>query len=254
MVSTFRQKEILDIARKDGKVTVDALAERYNVTVQTIRRDLSRLTEIGKLERVHGGAVIPSGVVNIEYEKRRLLNKLGKRNIATECASRIPNGASVFINIGTTTEAVARELLNHDNLLVVTNNLNIANILSANKNCEIILAGGILRRLDGGIVGGLTVEMVKQFKFDYSILGCSAIDTDGDLLDYDGQEIIVSQTAINRSRQVIIVADYLKFERKAPLTSCSLSDIDIIITDKPLSEKLKINCKTWKTEIINTQG
>ena len=254
MVSTFRQKEILDIARKDGKVTVDALAERYNVTVQTIRRDLSRLTEIGKLERVHGGAVIPSGVVNIEYEQRRLLNKLGKRNIAAECASRIPNGASVFINIGTTTEAVARELLNHDNLLVVTNNLNIANILSANKNCEIILAGGILRRLDGGIVGGLTVEMVKQFKFDYSILGCSAIDTDGDLLDYDGQEIIVSQTAINRSRQVIIVADHLKFERKAPLTSCSLSDINIIITDKPLSEKLKINCKTWKTEIINTQG
>ena len=152
MVSTFRQKEILDIARKDGKVTVDALAERYNVTVQTIRRDLSRLTEIGKLERVHGGAVIPSGVVNIEYEQRRLLNKSGKRNIAAECASRIPNGASVFINIGTTTEAVARELLNHDNLLVVTNNLNIANILSANKNCEIILAGGILRRLDGGIV------------------------------------------------------------------------------------------------------
>jgi DeoR family glycerol-3-phosphate regulon repressor len=96
--------------------------------------------------------------------------------------------------------------------------------------------------------------MVKQFKFDYSILGCSAIDTDGDLLDYDGQEIIVSQTAINRSRQVIIVADYLKFERKAPLTSCSLSDINTIITDKPLSEKLKINCKTWKTEIINTQG
>ena len=254
MVSSFRQKEILDIARKDGKVTVDALAEKYNVTVQTIRRDLSRLTEIGKLERVHGGAVIPSGVVNIEYEQRRLLNKLGKRNIATECASRIPNGASVFINIGTTTEAVARELLNHDNLLVVTNNLNIANILATNKNCEIILAGGILRRLDGGIVGGLTVEMVKQFKFDYSILGCSAIDTDGDLLDYDGQEIIVSQTAINRSRKIIVVADYLKFERKAPLTNCSLSDANIIITDKPLSEKLKNSCKEWKTEVINTQN
>ena len=71
MVSSFRQKEILDIARKDGKVTVDGLAEKYNVTVQTIRRDLSRLTETGKLERVHGGAVVPSGVVNIEYEQRR---------------------------------------------------------------------------------------------------------------------------------------------------------------------------------------
>jgi DeoR family glycerol-3-phosphate regulon repressor len=96
--------------------------------------------------------------------------------------------------------------------------------------------------------------MVKQFKFDYSILGCSAIDTDGDLLDYDGQEIIVSQTAINRSRKIIVVADYLKFERKAPLTNCSLSDANIIITDKPLSEKLKNSCKEWKTEVINTHN
>jgi len=75
MVSNFRQKDILDIAQDEGKVTVDDLAQRYNVTVQTIRRDLSRLTETGKLERVHGGAVVPSGVINIEYEERRLLNK-----------------------------------------------------------------------------------------------------------------------------------------------------------------------------------
>ena len=90
MVSSFRQKEILDIARKDGKVTVDGLAEKYNVTVQTIRRDLSRLTETGKLERVHGGAVVPSGVVNIEYEQRRLLNKAGKRNIALNALHEFP--------------------------------------------------------------------------------------------------------------------------------------------------------------------
>ena len=254
MVSNFRQKDILDIAQDEGKVTVDNLAQRYNVTVQTIRRDLSRLTESGKLERVHGGAVVPSGVVNIEYEERRLLNKIGKKNIAKKCADQIPNGASVFMNIGTTTESVARELLNHENLLIVTNNLNIANILATNKNCEIILAGGILRRIDGGIVGGLTVEMVKQFKFDYSILGCSAIDSDGDLLDFDGQEIIVSQTAINRSRKIIVVADYLKFERKAPLTICSLSNVNTIITDTFLTDKLQNNCKTWKTNIINASN
>ena len=250
MVSNFRQKEILELARKDGKVTVDGLAAFYDVTVQTIRRDLSDLAESGRLDRVHGGAVVPSGVVNIIYEERRRLNDAGKKAIAKECAQTIPDGASVFMNIGTSTEAVARELLDHENLLVVTNNLNIANILTTNHSCEIILAGGVLRRADGGIVGGLTVEMVKQFKFDYSVLGCSAIDADGDLLDFDGQEVMVSSTAVHRSRKVMVVADKLKFERKAPLTICSLADVTVLFTDSTLKGQLKDNCAIWETDIV----
>ena len=250
MASNFRQKEILDLARKEGKVTVDGLADLYDVTVQTIRRDLSDLAESGRLERVHGGAVVPSGVVNIVYEERRRLNDVGKKAIAVECARAIPDGASVFMNIGTTTEAVAHELLDHENLLVVTNNLNIANILAINHSCEIILAGGVLRRADGGIVGGLTVEMVKQFKFDYSVLGCSAIDADGDLLDFDGQEVMVSRIAIQRSRKVMIVADHLKFTRKAPQTICSLSDVDVLYTDGKLSPELTANCDSWGCRVV----
>ena len=250
MVSNFRQKEILELARKEGKVTVDGLADFYDVTVQTIRRDLSDLADAGRLDRVHGGAVVPSGVVNIQYEERRRLNEAGKKAIAAACAQAIPNGASVFMNIGTSTEAVAHELLDHENLLVVTNNLNIANILTTNNSCEIMLAGGVLRRSDGGIVGGLTVEMVKQFKFDYSILGCSAIDSDGDLLDFDGQEVMVSSTAIQRSRKVIVVADHLKFQRKAPLTICSLGDVDVLISDCVLTEAFKVKAENLETEII----
>ncbi len=250
MVSNFRHKEILELARKDGKVTVDGLAELYDVTVQTIRRDLSDLANGGQLERVHGGAVVPSGVINIEYEERRRLNEIGKKAIAVKCAQEIPDGASVFMNIGTTTEAVARELVDHENLLVVTNNLNIAIILSANHNCEIILAGGTLRRADGGIVGSLTVDMVKQFKFDFSILGCSAIDEDGDLLDFDGQEVIVSNTALKRSRQVMVVADHNKFARKAPLTICSLGDVKTLFTDSALPKDLTAQCISWGTNVV----
>ncbi|MCO4848872.1 MAG: DeoR/GlpR transcriptional regulator [Yoonia sp.] len=250
MVSNFRQKEILDLVRKEGKVTVDGLAARYDVTVQTIRRDLSDLAESGRLDRVHGGAVVPSGVVNIIYEERRRLNEAGKKAIAEKCAQAIPDGASVFLNIGTSTEAVARELLDRENLLVVTNNLNIANILAANHSCEIILAGGVLRRADGGIVGGLTAEMVKQFKFDYSVLGCSAIDADGDLLDFDDQEVMVSKTAIHRSLKVMVVADQLKFARKAPLRICSLADVAVLFTDCTLSKQLMENCAAWGTDVV----
>lgn len=248
--SNFRQREIFELARREGKVTVDGLAEQYEVSVQTIRRDLSELAKRGRLERVHGGAIIPSGVVNIQYEERRRLNDVGKTAIATACARSIPNGASVFMNIGTTTEAVAQALMEHENLLVVTNNLNIANILTGNQSCEIILAGGVLRRADGGIVGGLTVEMVKQFKFDISVLGCSAIDEDGDLLDYDSQEIMVTHTAFQRSRDVMIVADHHKFKRTAPLTISTLRDVDTLFTDAPLPQVLAEHCVNWGTSIV----
>lgn len=250
MVSNFRQSEILEQARKDGKVTVDGLAEKYDVTVQTIRRDLSELAEIGRLERVHGGAVIPSSVVNLQYEDRRRMNDTGKREIAQACAAAIPDDASLFMNIGTSTEAVAIELLSHKNLLVVTNNLNIASILSANKSFEIIVTGGLLRAADGGLVGGLTADVVKQFKFDYSVLGCSAMDAEGDLLDFDAQEVLVSRTAIGRSRNILVVADHQKFQRKAPLKICSLAEVSTLFTDGNFPEKLAASCRVWGTQVI----
>ena len=100
------------------------------------------------------------------------------------------------------------------------------------------------------MVGGLTAEMVKQFKFDFSVLGCSAIDADGDLLDFDGQEVLVSRSAIGRSRTVMVVADHLKFQRKAPLTICSLRDVNTLFTDHHLSDALKAECAGWGTSVV----
>ncbi len=185
MSQTFRHPEILEIARREGKVTVEGLAQRFGVTVQTIRRDLTDLAEAGRLERVHGGAVLPSGTMNIGYEERRNLNPAAKRAIAQACAAEIPNNISIFLNIGTSTEAVAEELMHHENLMVVTNNMNVANILAGNRDCEIIVTGGQLRRADGGLVGNLASETIRQFKFDLAVIGCSALDRDGDLLDFD---------------------------------------------------------------------
>ena len=126
MTQTIRYPEILEIARRDGKVTVEHLSEHFGVTLQTIRRDLADLAEAGRLERVHGGAVLPSGTVNIGYEERRRLNARGKIAMARACAAQIPEDCAVFLNIGTSTEAVAAELMHHRNLLVVTNNMNVA--------------------------------------------------------------------------------------------------------------------------------
>lgn len=246
---SFRQTEILDIARSEGRVIVDQLADRFGVTLQTIRRDLADLSDAGLLDRVYGGAVIRKGVANIGYQERRRLNDEAKAAIARICARAIPDNSSLFLNIGTTTEAVARELLGHRNLTVVTNNMNVANILVANESCEIMVAGGVLRRSDGGLVGDLTAQFIEQFKVDFAIIGASALDADGDLLDFDLQEVRVSQALIRRARRTFLVADASKFQRSAPVRIVSLRDIDTLYTDKPLSPELAAQCREWQTEV-----
>lgn len=249
MSQSIRLPEILEIAWRKGKVTVEELATHFDVTLQTIRRDLTDLADAGKLERVHGGAVLPSGTTNIGYEARRGLYPEAKARIARACAGVIPENISLFLNIGTSTEAVARELLHHQNLLVVTNNMNVANILVNNPACEIIVAGGTLRRSDGGLVGPITSQTIERFKFDLAVIGCSALDDDGDLMDFDIQEVGVSQTIIERARRTFLVADCSKFKRSAPARIASMSLIDNFFTDRPVPAGLEQKCMDWGTKI-----
>jgi DeoR family glycerol-3-phosphate regulon repressor len=250
MSQTFRHPDILEIARREGKVTVEQLAEHFGVTLQTIRRDLTELAEANKLERVHGGAILPSGTTNIEYEERRNLNETAKLAIARACAALIPEGCSVFLNIGTSTEAVARQLLRHQDLLLVTNNMNVAQIFSENTHSKTIVTGGALRRTDNGLVGTVAIDTIRQFKFDISVIGCSAMDHDGDLLDFDVEEVAVSQTIIAQSRKCFLVADASKFSRTAPARIASLQSMDTVFTDQPFPADLTARCSAWNTEIV----
>lgn len=245
----FRQSEILAMARATGRVAVEDLAQRFGVTVQTIRRDLEVLCGAGQLDRVHGGALARGGVANIEYGQRARMNAAAKAAIAKACAAAIPDNSSVVLNLGTTTEAVARGLLHHRNLTVVTNNMNVANILAANPGCEVIVAGGALRRSDGGLVGALTVQMFQQFKVDIAVIGASAVDGDGDLLDYDLSEVRVSKAILETAREAWLVADASKFRRVAPVRLASLGDLGAVFTDQPLPEALAARCRDWGTEV-----
>lgn len=254
MALSFRQTEILEIARNEGRVAVEDLAQRFDVTLQTIRRDLTDLADAGHLDRVHGGAVTKTGVANIGYEARRRMNEAAKAAIARACAAAIPDNCSLILNLGTTTEAVARELLHHKNITVVTNNMNVANILVGNPGCEVMVAGGALRRSDGGLVGELTTQFFEQFKVDFAVIGTSALDRDGDLLDFDLAEVRVSKAIIRQARTAFLVTDHSKLDRSAPARLASLSELDAVFTDLPLPEELAEKCRDWGTAVHVAQA
>ncbi|CAN7319504.1 DeoR/GlpR family DNA-binding transcription regulator [Rhizobium sp. LjRoot30] len=252
MFLTGRQSEILEIAKVEGRVLVEELAVRFSVTPQTIRKDLNDLCEGRALTRVHGGAIFPSGTENVKYEARRSIAAPEKQAIGRAAAALIPNNTSLFINIGTTTEAVGEALLDHHELMVITNNINVANRLRIFPSIEVVIAGGVVRGSDGGIVGEAAVDFIKQFKVDYAVIGASAIDHDGALLDYDFREVKVAQAIMANARNVILVSDSTKFDRNAPVRIGHLSQVDTFITDRCPLTSIHAICAEHDVRLIET--
>ncbi|MEO8314561.1 MAG: DUF977 family protein [Pseudomonadota bacterium] len=228
-----RHARIVALVRQRGFVTIEKLATQFGVTVQTIRRDLTQLGEEGKVSRFHGGAGLPSSVENIDYSTRKVLNLAEKTRIAQLVARHVPDHSSLFINIGTTTEAVARELLGHEELRFITNNLNVALILAGKPEFNVVVAGGTVRSRDGGIVGQSANDMIAQFRVDVAVIGISGIDADGTLLDYDYDEIRAAQAIMDNARQVFLVADHSKFTRRPMVRAGSITSVSALFTDQP---------------------
>ncbi len=237
MNSNPRQITLLKAVQAQGAVTVEQLAETLGVTLQTVRRDVQRLAESGHVTRFHGGVRLPSSTTeNIGHPQRVNLNAEAKARIARSVAAAVPNDCSLILNIGTTTEAIARALSRHTGLRVITNNLNVASILSVNPGCEVIVVGGVVRGRDQGIVGEAAVDFIRKFKVDIALIGISGIESDGSLRDYDYREVKVSQTILSHAREVWLAADHSKFNRPAMVEVGRISQIDRLFTDAPPPE------------------
>jgi len=232
MSQVRRHELIVDFVNQRGFANIEQLTSHFMVTPQTIRRDLNQLASLGQVRRHHGGASSSSSTKNSDYSDRLSFNMGAKIRIAEKVASCIPNGASLFINIGTTNEAIARALLHHEELQVVTNNLHVASILLPKEDFNVIISGGQVRSRDGGIVGEQTSDFINQFKMDFGIIGISAIHEDGSLLDYDYREVRVAQSIIKNSSKLILSADHSKFDRTALARLGHISQADYLYTDQ----------------------
>jgi DeoR family glycerol-3-phosphate regulon repressor len=263
MAQNERQRQILELVRQRGFVSIEELAGHFAVTPQTVRRDINDLCAQDLLRRYHGGAGLPSSVENLAYQARRVLQLGEKRRIAALVAKAIPDEASLFINIGTTTEEVARALLRHRRLKVITNNLNVAQILAENESCEVIVTGGIVRNRDGGIIGEAAMDFIRQFRTDFAIIGISGIDLDGALLDYDYHEVRVAREIITHARQVFLVADHTKFGRNAVVRLGSIAEVSALFTDQqaprrardsPLRRRAGLHARAGRRLLILSEG
>lgn len=227
---SLRRPLILDRLRLDGRVRADALAAEHGVSVQTIRADLRELAAEGLATRVHGGAVLPSATANLDRAARRAQAAPGKATLAALLAAEIPDGASVFLPVGTTAQAVATALCRHRDLVVATNDLAVARILS--DTAEVLLSGGHLRA-DEGLTGPVAAATLDGFRADLAVIGCSGMGHDGAPLDYDLAEIAVARAALAGARRRVLAADATKWARTAPHRVCPLGGVDLVVTDAP---------------------
>ena len=233
-----RQRRILELVPRQGFVSIDALSKLFSVSAQTIRRDINELCDRALLQRFHGGAGLLSSVENIAYASRQVMSLEEKARIAHLIAADVPDNASLFIDIGTTSEEVAKALRDHKGLRVITNNFNVAAILSGSSSREVIITGGLIRPSDLGIVGEATEDFIDQFKVDFGVITVSSIDKDGTLLDYDYREVRAAQRIIKNSRHVILAADHTKFLRSAMVRLGDLSCVDDLYTDREPPEQI----------------
>ncbi|WAT00797.1 DeoR/GlpR family transcriptional regulator [Rouxiella chamberiensis] len=249
MKQTQRHDAIVELVRQQSYVSTEELVEHFAVSPQTIRRDLNDLAEQNKIHRHHGGAALPSSSVNAAYNDRKVMWSDQKARIAARVAGQIPDGSTLFIDIGTTPEAVAHALINHNDLRIVTNNLNVATLLSPKEDFRILLAGGEVRSRDGGIMGEATLDFISRFRLDYGILGISGIDMDGSLLEFDYHEARIKRAIIDNSRNVMLVTDHSKFGRNAMVNLGNMSLIDYMFTDQQPPESVMALIKKFDVHL-----
>jgi DeoR/GlpR family transcriptional regulator of sugar metabolism len=236
--STERHKEILEMIHRNKRVSVTDLCEHFAISEATARRDLEYMDEHGMIKRVYGGAIAPeSPTLEFPMIDRQDINIDQKRLIGAAAAKLINNGETIFLGSGTTVLEVARALVNHSGLTVITNSLPILNTLSKTDN-HIIGLGGELRKSELSFIGHVTQQAISEFRADKVIIGTPAISLEHGLTHEFMPETMTDRAVLKISSCVIVVADHTKFERVATSFLAPIERVNTIVTDTDIDRKL----------------
>jgi len=229
-----RHRDILEVLGRRGYASIDELVAAFDVTPQTLRRDLHELAERGLLRRHHGGASANSSTTNSDYAMRHVENAAEKARIGKAAAELVAPGVSLFLTPGTTVEATATAIAERrpEGLRVVTNSTVAATILERCPNISIQLTGGVWLANNRALGGASAVEMVEKYRCDLAITSIGAIDAAGCLLEYRDEEVVVARAMLHNARHKVLLADHTKFSRVATYKLGHLHDVTTLVTDR----------------------
>jgi DeoR family glycerol-3-phosphate regulon repressor len=229
----LRHAAILRALKGQGACRIRDLAGQLQVSGETVRRDIIEMAREGLIKRVHGGASLLDPLHEPSFSQRMETNAAAKQAIAQLAAAEVRNGDTLMLDTGSTTAFVAHGLVNHRDLLVVTNSVDIARTLATRNGNRVFMAGGELRADDGAALGPTATEYIAQFHVRVAILSAGAVDAEEGLMDYDPAEAAFSRVVIAQAERTIVVADHSKFGRRGLVGVCRLEAIDLLITDQP---------------------
>lgn len=227
-----RHADILRLLKEEGTVTIASLADRLGVSLETIRRDVKPLSKDGAVLKMHGAIGLPNLTGEAPFEKRMRENAEAKRAIARHVASTIRDGDSVMLDTGTTASFLAREMLSHRRLTVVTNCSDIARTLATVNGNKVYMAGGELRSDSGAAFGISAIEFVSRFSVTLAVITTGAVDATFGVMDHDLDEAEFGRVVLSRGQRAIVITDHTKFGRQGLVQVCGFSEFAELVTDK----------------------
>jgi DeoR family transcriptional regulator, glycerol-3-phosphate regulon repressor len=246
-----RHEHILIRLTSNKKVSVASLAEELGVSMETVRRDLKAMEDHGQLRRIHGGAVPVVGEQDRPLHERTRMAAKEKSRIAALALPLLKAGMTVFLDTGTTTLALARELSRVAQLTVFTNSLDVALVVSQQNRHRIRAVSGELRSNDNALLGYDTLDAVRKYTFDIALMGIAAVHPDAGLMDYEDHEAELRRVLVQQARSSVIVADYSKLGKKARIHTLPLRAIDILVTNAKPSDAVSSALQNAEVELIH---
>ena len=232
-----RRQRIADTVASQGRVTLSELVATLGVTEQTIRKDLDGLQARHLLRRTHGGAIAFQARRELTVEDRSARHRDAKALIARACLEEIGPGDSIFLDSGTTVQAIAEHLDGRD-VNVLTNALGVATLLADRPRVRHTLLGGQIRTLGGSLVGPIALETLARFSVDVAFIGATGLTEDG-ITVADVGEAQIKQAVIDRARTVIVAMDSSKFGSTDFVGVCGLDSIDMVITERATADAIR---------------
>jgi DeoR/GlpR family transcriptional regulator of sugar metabolism len=244
MIATERRNLILQEAYKNKSVLVQELAERFEVSDETIRRDLEKLEEEGFLKKGYGGAVLNEDIgMELPFNLRSKINPEGKQKIAEIVVSELQSGDHIFLDASSTTVFISRAIKRNppQRLTVITNSIENAVSLADTPGVEVILIGGILSTDSMALMGVKALETIASYHLDKAFLSCSGFDIERGVSDGSDEIVSIKQAVMDVSDMVCLAVDSDKFGRVSFSKLCPISDINMVITEKePATEWMEL--------------